>query len=137
MRRTTIPAHQVNCSNCHTVPLSTWDAGHIDGDGLAEVNFKNLAVANGAAPVWDGQTCLGVYCHGATLSGGDHKEPDWFDTTGTAGLCGACHRLTDPQGNLNADCHSCHPTSVSPANEILPFGTHVNGSIDLDNETGG
>ncbi len=137
LRRDAVPAHQVNCSNCHSVPLSTWADGHIDGDGQAEVVFSNLAVAGNAVPVWDGKTCANVYCHGATLTGGDYKEPGWYETGGRAGECGACHRLTDPQGNADADCHSCHPTSVNSANAILPYGTHINGVIDLDNATSG
>jgi predicted CxxxxCH...CXXCH cytochrome family protein len=136
MRRDAIPAHQVNCTNCHKIPLSTWEEGHIDGDGKAEVIFGDLAVADGATPVWDGQNCLNVYCHGATLDGGDHKSPNWFETSGTAQACGACHRLTDPEGNEDADCSSCHPSSIDANNEVLPYGTHINGQIDLDNDAG-
>jgi len=131
MRRNAPVAHQVNCSNCHVVPLSNWSEGHIDGDGKAEVVFSNLAVADGAAPVWNGSTCAGVYCHGATLQGGTNTEPDWQDTSGAAGACGACHRLTDPDGNPDVDCSSCHPSSVDGNRNILPFGTHINGTIDL------
>lgn len=135
MRRDCIPAHKVGCNNCHDVPLTTWSAGHIDGDNKAEINFKFLAVAKGATPVWNGKTCSNVYCHGATLEGGDLKEPNWLDTSGDAGNCGACHRLTDPQGNENAVCSDCHPTTVKNNRELISDGTHINGVIDLPEST--
>ncbi len=122
--------HQVACSNCHVVPLSTWAEGHIDGDGKAEVVFSGLAKAGGAQPVWNGTTCKNVYCHGATLKGGDYKEPVWKDTSGAASRCGACHRLADPDNNTAADCSSCHPGTVASDRSILPFGDHLNGVID-------
>jgi predicted CxxxxCH...CXXCH cytochrome family protein len=130
-RRSSTPAHNTGCSNCHVVPVATWADGHVDGDDKAELTFAHLATAGGAQPKWDGETCSSVYCHGSTLSGGDHKAPSWFDNSGAAGRCGACHRLTDPQGNEDADCHSCHPTSVDAQQRILPFGDHVNGTIDM------
>ena len=132
MRRDAIPAHRTGCVNCHQVPTAIWAEGHVDGDGIAEVEFRGLAVRDGAAPVWDGETCAGVYCHGATLIDGDHQEPGWWDTDGAAGRCGGCHRLTDPDGDPDADCHACHPTSVGEDQQPLPFGTHINGRIDLE-----
>ncbi len=130
MRNATLPVHQVACTNCHTVPLNTWAAGHIDGDKKAEVTFANLAILDGAHPVFDGKKCTSVYCHGATLTGGTLTEPSWTDTSHAASRCGACHRLTDPQGNTDVDCHSCHPTTVDESGAILPRGTHINGYVD-------
>jgi predicted CxxxxCH...CXXCH cytochrome family protein len=130
MRMGTTLVHQAACSNCHVVPLSTWAEGHIDGDGKAEVVFSGLAKAGGAQPVWNGTTCKNVYCHGATLKGGDYKEPAWKDTSGAASRCGACHSLADPDNNTAADCSSCHPGTVAPDRSILPLGDHLNGVID-------
>ncbi len=135
MRRGDIPAHQTACSNCHWVPLETWEEGHIDGDGVAEVAFKNLATVDGANPMWDGGKCSNVYCHGATLTGGDYKNPVWLDTSGDASRCGACHRITDPSGDASADCSSCHPTTLDSDRNILPRGTHINGHIDMADES--
>lgn len=134
MRHAETPIHRVNCSNCHTVPTSTWADGHIDGDNVVELTFNHLATLDDATPSYDPQTnvCSGIYCHGATLSGGTHTEPNWLDTSGTASQCGACHRLTDPDGNTDADCNSCHPSSVDTDGNILPRGQHLNGQIDMD-----
>lgn len=131
MREAPLLAHRVGCPNCHVVPTAVDQAGHLDGDNRAEVSFGLLAAAGGAAPVWNGTTCSSVYCHGATLTGGDHKTPTWGDASGRAAACGACHRLTDPSGDAEADCSSCHPTSLDEARDLLPAGTHLNGVIDL------
>ncbi len=122
-RRDPIPAHQTNCSNCHTIPLETWDIGHIDG--VVDVQFDMLATANDATPVWNGTTCSGVYCHGATLSGGSLTEPSWGDTSSNAKKCGACHEAGP------SDCSECHPTSVGANHQILLRGTHINGAVDV------
>ena len=102
----------------------------------AEVRFSHLAVHDGANPGYDAEThvCSNVYCHGATLPGGDHKEPGFYDTSGAAAQCGACHHLTDPDGNEDADCSSCHPTSVDSERHILSLGSHLNGHIDMGEE---
>jgi len=131
MRRSAIPAHQVNCTNCHTVPLAVWEVGHIDGDNRAEVRFKNLATADGAQPSWDGNTCSNVYCHGGTLEGGWLTDPSWTDDSGRPSRCGACHWIMSPDGDAEADCSACHPTSVDADRRILPSGTHINGTVDL------
>jgi predicted CxxxxCH...CXXCH cytochrome family protein len=136
MRRGGPAAHHTGCNNCHVVPSETWAEGHIDGDGRAEVVFGMLATVGGAEPVWDGETCSNVYCHGATLTGGTGKimPPSWRDTSRRAGRCGACHRLTDPEGDGEADCSACHPSSVDAERNILEHGTHLNGHIDLRDE---
>jgi predicted CxxxxCH...CXXCH cytochrome family protein len=130
MRMSSIPVHQVACSNCHVVPLSTWAEGHIDADGRAEVVFSGLARAGGSQPVWNGTTCKNVYCHGAMLRGGTYKEPAWKDTSHAPSQCGACHSLADLDNNTAADCSGCHPGTVAKDGTILPYGDHLNGVID-------
>ncbi len=105
-----------------------------DGDRRAEVIFGNLATADGAEPSWDGETCSNTYCHGATLTGGFLKNPRWQDTSREPGRCGACHRITDPDGNADADCASCHPKSVDKDRNILDYGTHLNGHLDMPDD---
>lgn len=131
MRRAAVPAHRVGCPNCHNVPTETWQEGHIDGDHRAEVTFGKLATLEGAEPKWDGTKCTNVYCHGATLNGGSHKNPVWGDSTGVFSKCGACHVIADPNGETDSDCSICHPTSVDSDRSILPRGTHINGHIDM------
>ncbi|RME27768.1 MAG: CxxxxCH/CxxCH domain-containing protein, partial [Deltaproteobacteria bacterium] len=68
----------VECSECHVVPASIEQQGHID-QLPAEVTFGELATNGGASPSWERQsaTCSGVYCHGATLKGGKVEAPVW------------------------------------------------------------
>jgi predicted CxxxxCH...CXXCH cytochrome family protein len=131
MREAPLLAHRVGCPNCHVVPTEVDQAGHLDGDNVAEVTFGMLATVGGVTPVWNGTTCASVYCHGATLKGGTLKTPTWGDASGAASACGACHALAAPDGDTEADCSSCHPTSVDEARDILPAGTHLDGVVDL------
>ena len=130
-----IPAQRVNCANCHAVPLSIWETGHISGANQAKVTFGLLATANGATPTWDGTRCSGVYCHGATLKGGALTNPEWMDRTGKPGQCGACHWMLHPGGGPK--CHDCHPTTVDENGDLVPNGTHLNGAVDLGSGTKG
>jgi predicted CxxxxCH...CXXCH cytochrome family protein len=129
MRTGPIPVHRVHCANCHRVPLTIDEATHIDGDNRAEVTFGMLATANGATPTWDGKRCWGVYCHGATLKGGQWTNPEWLDKSGKAGRCGACHWTLHPGGGEK--CATCHPTTVAGDGSILPNGTHLDGVLDV------
>ncbi|MBU1345243.1 MAG: hypothetical protein KKD66_26835, partial [Proteobacteria bacterium] len=59
----------VSCDDCHLVPKAVADKGHIDTPLPAELIFSAAAKADGAKPAFNGTTCSGTYCHGATLSG--------------------------------------------------------------------
>ena len=49
------------------------------GELRAALNFA-LAGADGASPSFDGVSCNGSYCHGATLlAGGSNTAPAWPD----------------------------------------------------------
>jgi len=124
------PAHSAYCVECHVVPATNDATGHQDGDNKAEVSFSGLALTGGVTPVWKDGKCSSVYCHGATLSGGTATEPTWGDHSGQAGSCGSCHLAADPDGNTEADCNSCHSTSVDKDRKIIPGGTHLNGVKD-------
>lgn len=125
-------AHKGYCVECHVVPPTDEAEGHLDGDNRAEVVFSGLATTGGLTPAWNAETgtCSAVYCHGESLDGGTLKTPTWDDTTGQASACGACHALEDPSGHTDADCHSCHSTSVDENQTIIPGGSHLNGVKD-------
>ncbi|MFL5260945.1 MAG: CxxxxCH/CxxCH domain c-type cytochrome, partial [Anaeromyxobacteraceae bacterium] len=134
----------VACAECHVVPAAVTDAGHIDA-GQASLAFGALATANGAAPAWDrtSATCSGVYCHGATLTGGGKPTPAW---TGAASLtCSSCHGFPPASGhptvNVSAGaaaCNGCHPGTVLASGAIdVARGLHINGTVDLGSGAGG
>ncbi len=124
-------AHAGMCADCHAVPDKTDAEGHIDSDGKAEVKFSGTAAADGASPKYENKTCSSVYCHGATLTGGTNKTPAWGDASGKAKECGACHALASPTGDVNADCNSCHSTTVDKDKKIIQGGAHINGVKDV------
>ncbi len=135
----------IACSECHGVPSTVDDAGHIDTALPADLVFGALAKADGAVPAWDRATatCSGVYCHGggtvlsAEPSANKNATPLWTATTASTIYCGACHGLPPldsfhtPMQTLT-DCATCHPGSVGPFGNILVGnGLHLNGTVEV------
>ncbi len=81
------------CSECHSVPSSLNDTGHIDSALPAEMIWGTLARTDSLNPVWNGSTCSDVYCHGASLSGGSNTAPNWTVVDGSQAICGTCHGI--------------------------------------------
>ncbi len=121
------------------VPGRWDDVGHIDPPP-AEVTFGAHAKNKGAAPVWGGTTCGGVYCHGATIQGGVNKTPRWTavqgkDVYGKGEVaCGTCHSLPPtsaphtPAMSLSGanSCGTCHGPVIDTS------GAWVNGELHID-----
>lgn len=123
------PAHagaNVTCGECHVVPAS-WDQdGHILHDGIAitapaQVTFGARA---GTTATWDGTTCSNVYCHGAALQngGGTNTSPRWTDPP-TPGGCTQCHGAPPPTAShARTDCATCHPPGAPHIDGIVQVG---------------
>jgi len=141
------------CNECHLVPTTIADTGHLDSPLPAEVfpvGSGTLARADGAAPAWDRvtATCSGVYCHGegAVLAGdtspGRLTQPMWTASTGQV-FCGSCHGIppTTPSHAPTmtlGDCVTCHPRTVDGFGNIVLGGTpgavtsqHLDGDVDV------
>ncbi len=137
------------CETCHVVPDSFNDPGHVDSNLPAEVLFSNLAVIDGANPVWDGSAdrCSNSFCHGswrlakaesnfpniyiADEMKGNEASPKWTDP-GTA-VCGTCHILP-PAGHAPAElnqCSVCHKSVVDARGNIIDKTKHVNGQVNV------
>ena len=125
----------VACAECHIVPTS-WDQdGHILHDGVAitapaQVTFGARAgftldpADRAGPPTWDGQTCSNVYCHGAVLhdGGGTATAPRWDDPTPPGG-CTRCHGDPPPTpSHARTDCATCHPPSAPHIDGIVQVG---------------
>ncbi len=135
------PAHAatVACNECHVVPTSWDDDGHLLHDGIAitapaKVTFgarANLTIApadRAGPPSFDGTTCGNVYCHGAALGvlgGGSDTAPRWDDPTPPGG-CGTCHGDPPPE-HIRSDCASCHPRNAPHIDGIVQLGTGCDG----------
>ncbi len=123
-----------DCTVCHIKPDKPTSTGHIDKDtiGTAEVTFQGLAKNGGLEPVWDEDslTCSDVYCHGATLIGGNNKSPMWNVVDGSQKSCDSCHGYP-PENHLRVlDCSKCHLLTTT-SSSITGKAYHINGEIDL------
>jgi len=147
----------ISCTECHQVPASLHEPGHID-HGPPAIVFPNvsgvgtLARTDGAQPSYLPSTasCSGVYCHGngqLLLTDGTQgliRSPVWSAGSSQA-ACGACHGLpprnplnpSDPHRNVVSitQCINCHAASVteSGAIRINPDGssTHIDGIVQV------
>ena len=116
----------VACGECHVVPGSVGDAGHID-DLPAEVTFGTLASSGGATPSFSrtGATCADTYCHGASI-------PVWTSPRSSSQACGSCHGLPPPAPHPPvAACERCHGEVVGAGNVFVDTSLHVNGTVDV------
>jgi predicted CxxxxCH...CXXCH cytochrome family protein len=127
----------VACGECHVVPQSWDDDGHILHDGVAitapaKVTFGARAALTpspadrAGPPTWDGATCTNVYCHGAALhaAGGTAPAPRWDDPA-PPGDCARCHGAPPPS-HARSDCATCHP----------PGAPHIDGIVQVGREPG-
>ncbi|MBM4394917.1 MAG: CxxxxCH/CxxCH domain-containing protein [Deltaproteobacteria bacterium] len=125
------PFRNLVCGECHVVPVTVDSPGHLDGS--QKVVLAKLASANGAEPAWErsSATCNGVYCHGATLSGGSVAAPVWTRVDGTQVACGSCHGLPPPPPHPASDkCLSCHETA-GPDKTIADPSRHADGQVQV------
>lgn len=128
-------AAAVACGECHVVPASWDDDGHILHDGVAitapaRVTFgaraqRTLDPADRTGPpAWDGETCTNVYCHGAVLhaAGGTATAPRWDDPA-PAGGCTRCHGDPPPTAShARTDCATCHPAAAPHIDGVVQVG---------------
>jgi len=117
---------EISCADCHTVPASLYNEGHVDTELPAEVpmngflatlvtNDPSTQTYNSGLPLfvpdpeynYDNHTCSNTYCHGNFKNGNLNNSPGWTGPDAVA--CGTCH------GNPSA------PTLFEKA---LPGGEH-------------
>jgi predicted CxxxxCH...CXXCH cytochrome family protein len=123
------------CASCHPVPTTITDPTHLDG--VVHVTFGGLAVARGAAPVWNGVSCVSVACHGANLPD-PAGVPVWTDTSGAASQCGACHGVPPSDHTASKSCNLsvCHGPEVAISAQGVPSisasgeALHIDGVIE-------
>ncbi|HET7787084.1 MAG TPA: CxxxxCH/CxxCH domain-containing protein [Myxococcales bacterium] len=135
---------KLDCSDCHVKPARFDAPGHLTtADGKpkdqATITFGALASLAGpgraAPPSFSGGTCSEVYCHGGTLpfARGTNFQPSW---NGSA-PCGSCHLLPpashDPSSTA---CSACHPLSAGPGQTIVNPALHVDGVVQVGDNSG-
>jgi len=126
----------IPCTSCHVVPDSLYAPGHVDSDLPAEVKFSGLAVADSAQPVWDGQKCSNVYCHGNFKLGHKDNAPTWTIVNGTQAACGTCHGLPPDAPHPQIEqCQFCHSAVVDAEKNIIDKTKHINGQTEFASST--
>jgi len=121
----------VACDECHVVPQSLGDVGHVDA-APAEVTWGPLATTDGATGAWDRTTatCGDAYCHGVTLSGGSNTTPQWTVVNGSQAVCGSCHGIHPPPPHpANYNCGLCHVETMGSGS--LNLDTHIDGILQV------
>src|SRR3989304_5929680 len=142
--------NKVDCTNCHVVPNSLGDSGHIDSPLPVEVILSGLAVSNIAGNAsYNSQSvsCSNTYCHGnfefkktdadpdyqfaytADKMVGNNFSPIWTKVDGSQKDCGTCHGLP-PVGHIQvplSSCFYCHTGVVDSTGNIIDKEKHMNG----------
>lgn len=129
------------CDACHSgLGLGTVD--HLDRSRARTttvqanpVSFGTLAKTGGLAPSYSSSgSCINTYCHGASLSGGSNKAPQWGQTGYLQG-CGTCHGFPPPNSTHNGftsatPCVGCHAHVNSSNTGFTVPSKHIDGTID-------
>jgi predicted CxxxxCH...CXXCH cytochrome family protein len=124
----------VPCGECHVVPTSVLDPGHLDSHLPAELSFSGAAVAYGAEPQFENGTCKNTSCHGAVFpdypSGGSNTTPTWTRVDGSQAQCGSCHGLppAPPHPLPSYPCSHCHGDIAEDGTFTHPE-QHVDGVV--------
>ena len=156
-------AAAVSCAECHSVPSTVYDSGHVDSGSPAEVVF-NGAVSNMRTGVVPGgprvtpqpsynpssARCSNTYCHGAFVNGNGDLPPVWNDPSGTQMACGTCHGdvakptlaeralpKTSARGGTHPNftaCYICHADVVDANLRIINPAKHINGKLNVAGE---
>ena len=138
------------CAECHSgLGLGTVD--HLNRARLRSaaiqanpVAFGTLARTGGLSPSYSvSKTCLNTYCHGASLTGGSNKSPQWGQIGYLQG-CGTCHGfppVNPSHTNVTAAtlCSGCHSHVNSSNNGFTASGLalHINGILEAAGGHGG
>lgn len=125
------------CDACHAVPQKIDSAGHLDVEP-AQITFGTLAKTDGLSPSFDAAsgTCQNVYCHGATLDGGQTTTPVWNDPTASL-ICGSCHGM--PPATLRngsphpqaTTCGACHGRVIDDSFQWVDQSLHIDGTVEV------
>ncbi|MBI2619771.1 MAG: CxxxxCH/CxxCH domain-containing protein [Ignavibacteriales bacterium] len=128
----TTRAKALTCAECHSIPGSVYEPGHVDSDPPAEVlmgnylanlqtNLPTTSRYSASLPLFDPNpaydpattSCSSAYCHGTFKNGNPTNTPVWNNPASAA--CGTCHG---------------DPTAATTAQKALPKtsaqgGTHT------------
>jgi len=121
------------CTECHKVPSTVDEPGHIDTDAPAELSFSGVGTSNNSNPSWDRTqaSCTNTWCHGR--AGGTSQAPIWNQVDGKQASCGGCHGISPaaPHPENAFNCEYCHHDNAGPGLAIKDRNRHVDGKVDF------
>ena len=133
----------IACEDCHVVPATLLDTGHLGADSLAELVWGNLA-GNQSTWIPASATCEQTYCHGSFSGGNTGNTPVWTATGQAA--CGSCHDAGANPGLLGGrhqdhveegvGCYRCHSLTTGASLTIVGPAVHVDGSVQVSFSSG-
>jgi predicted CxxxxCH...CXXCH cytochrome family protein len=153
----------IRCAECHTVPSSYTDAGHIDASGQAHVLFNGalagMTTGNGTFtthPSFDPGTlkCSNVYCHGswkadsasapegnqfvytASSISGNSFSPMWTGGESQAACGTTCHSLPPAgHGDMGGSVDDPSPCyGCHYGSDTMDKTKHIKGKITYGGE---
>jgi predicted CxxxxCH...CXXCH cytochrome family protein len=140
---TTGIANPIACAECHPARTASVvaDAGHVDGNGIAEIAFGTIARTGNVTPTYTrtsatSATCASTYCHGRFSGGvnsGQGATVGWTSTTQVG--CTSCHGRPPSTGNhgdhSGRSCGDCH--GVGYTTSAVVKATHIDGIEQVGN----
>ena len=139
----------IACTECHLVPTTVQQEGHIDHTITPEITWGPLATSLGANPAWNrsSATCSSTYCHGGGLlpnARGTNSTPTWTTVDQSQVTCSSCHgyppSIQPHYGSMGSNnlCYNCHMDSGSARSTIQnqpqidhSTGLHMDGALQL------
>ncbi len=150
-------ASSIACTECHNVPSTVYQPGHLDNARPANVTFNGplgTTVSEGGRFVphpamnFASLTCTNTFCHGNwkldksaspyqfayadTVMSGNNRSPVWTGGSSQA-ACGSCHGLP-PTGHFATDitrCARCHTGVIDANGNIIDSTLHINGKVNV------
>ncbi|MGD8780228.1 MAG: CxxxxCH/CxxCH domain-containing protein [Ignavibacteria bacterium] len=139
-------ANVAACEECHVVPAELNSDGHLDSDGMAEVDFSGSIFSSPSAPSYSATSlqCSNTYCHGNFVFSkeesdyptiytedqiaGNNFSLTWNNVGQGEAECGSCHNLP-PTGHTSYSiekCVFCHGGVVDSEGNIIDPAKHIN-----------
>jgi predicted CxxxxCH...CXXCH cytochrome family protein len=115
----------IECGECHVVPRTVEEPGHLDTPGRARFAPGPMATFGGRTPSYDAatHTCSNVYCH-------LDAKPTW--TAPRADACGSCHGVPPAAPHPQSkECYACHGETVDKSGNVIDLQKHIDGKVQV------
>lgn len=134
----------IECEECHVVPATVLQVGHLGDNQIAEITFGTLA-GGSSSYNQSNATCSQTYCHGNFFGGNSSNVAIWNESNQAE--CGSCHPVSTNIGLLQGrhfvhvveegiGCYRCHSTVVDNSTAVIGLNLHIDGQVEVNFSTG-